>query len=77
MKSDPCIFTNQWGVDSKTHLNLMVMVYVDDLVVPREAQALQTFIQEIQKIFNFKHVDYFTPDKPVEFLGREINDKWS
>ena len=30
MKSDPCTFT---GMDSKGHLNLMVMAYVDDLIV--------------------------------------------
>ena len=72
MKSDPCTFT---GVDSKGHLNLMVMAYVDDLIVSGEAQAVQTFIQEIQKTFSLKHVDYLTTDSPVEFLGRIIKVK--
>ena len=74
MKSDPCTFT---GVDSKGHLNLMVMAYVDDLIVSGEAQAVQTFIQEIQKTFNLKHVDYLTVNSPVEFLGRVIKVKRS
>ena len=74
MKSDPCTFT---GMDSKGHLNLMVMAYVDDLIVSGEAQAVQTFIQEIQKTFSLKHVDYLTPDNPVEFLGRIIKVKKS
>ena len=74
MKSDPCTFT---GVDSKGHLNLMVMAYVDDLIVSGEAQAVQTFIQEIQKTFSLKHVDYLTPDNHVEFLGRIIKVKKS
>ena len=60
------------GMDSKGHLNLMVMAYVDDLIVSGEAQAVQTFIQEIQKTFSLKHVDYLTPDNPVELLGRII-----
>ena len=72
MKSDPCTFT---GVDSKGHLNLMVMAYVDDLIVSGEAQAVQTFIQEIQKTFNLKHVDYLTVNSPVEFPGRVIKVK--
>ena len=74
MKSDPCTFT---GMDSQGHLNLMVMAYVDDLIVSGEAQAVQTFIQEIQKTFSLKHVDYLTPDNPVEFLGRIIKVKKS
>ena len=74
MKSDPCTST---GMDSKGHLNLMVMAYVDDLIVSGEAQAVQTFIQEIQKTFSLKHVDYLTPDNPVEFLGRIIKVKKS
>ena len=74
MKSDPCTFT---GKDSTGHLNLMVMAYVDDLVVAGEAQAVQEFIQEIQKTFSLKHVDYLTPDNPVEFLGRIIKVKKS
>ena len=69
---DPCTFT---GVDSKCHLNLMVMAYVDDLIVSGEAQAVQTFIQEIQKTFSLKHVDYL--DNHVEFLGRIIKVKKS
>ena len=72
MKSDPCTFT---GVDSQGYLNLMVMAYVDDLIVSGEAQAVQTFIQEIQKTFSLKHVDYLTPNNPVEFLGRIIKVK--
>ena len=74
MKSDPCTFT---GVVSKGHLNLTVMAYVDDLIVSGEAQAIQTFIQEIQKTFSLKHVDYLTTDSPVEFLGRIIKVKKS
>ena len=73
-KSDPCTFT---GVDSKGHLNLMVMAYVDDLIVSGKAQAIQTFTQEIQKTFNLKHVDYLTVNSPVEFLGRVIKVKKS
>ena len=74
MKSDPCTFT---GKDSTGHLNLMVMAYVDDLVVAGEAQAVQEFIQEIQQTFSLKHVDYLTPDNPVEFLGRIVKVKKS
>ena len=72
VKSDPCTFT---GMDSTDHLNLMVRAYVDDLVVAGEAQAVQEFSQEIQKTFSLKHVDYLTPDNPVEFLGRIIKVK--
>ena len=50
---------------------------VDDLIVSGEAQAVQAFIQEIQKTFSLKHVDYLTPDNPVEFLGRIIKIKKS
>ena len=46
MKSDPCTFT---GMDSKGHLNLMVMAYVDDLIVSGEAQAVQTFIRRFRR----------------------------
>ena len=74
MKSDPYTST---GMNSKGHLNLMVMAYVDDLIVSGEAQAVQEFIQEIQKTFSLKHVDYLTPDNPVEFLGRIIKVKKS
>ena len=74
MMSDPCTFA---GMDSKGHLNLMVMAYIDDLVVAGEAQAAQEFIQEIQKTFSLKHVDYLTPDNPAEFLGRIIKVKKS
>ena len=74
MKLDPCTFT---GMDSKVHLNLMVMAYVDDLIVSGEAQAVHTFMWEIQKTFSLKHVDYLTPDNPVEFLGRIIKLKKS
>ena len=74
MKSDTCTFT---GVDSQGHLNLMVMAYVDDLIVSGEAQAVQTFTQGIHKTFSLKHVDYLTPNNPVEFLGRIVKVKQS
>ena len=41
MKSDPCTFS---GMDSKGHLNLIIMAYIDDLIVSGEAQAVQEFI---------------------------------
>ena len=47
-------------------------IMADDLVVAGEAQAIQEFIQEIQKTFSLRHVDYLTPDNAVEFLGRII-----
>ena len=74
MKSDLCTFT---GLDSSGHLGLIVMAYVDDLVIAGEAHAVQKFIQDIQETFSLKHVEYLTPDHPVEFLGRIIKVKES
>ena len=56
MRSDPCAFT---GCDSSANVNLIVMTYVDDLVVSRESASV---LQEIQKTFSLKHIDYLTPE---------------
>ena len=74
MKSDPGAFT---GVDASGHVNLVVMAYVDDLVVSGESSSVQRFFQEIQKTFSLKHIDYLTPDHPIEFLGRVIKKRRS
>ena len=74
MKSDPCTFT---GLDSSSHINLIVMAYVDDLVITGEDHAVQKFIQDTQETFSLKHVEHLTPDHPVEFLGRIIKVKKS
>ena len=74
------LYIHRFGIffwDSTGHLNLMVMAYADDLVVAGEAQAIQKFIQEIQETFSLKHVEYLTPDNPIEFLGRIIKVKKS
>ena len=67
MKSDPCTFT---CMDSTGHLNLMVMAYVDDLVVAGEAQAVQAFIQEIQKTFQSQACG--RPHSRQDHQGQEI-----
>ena len=74
VKSDPCTFT---GLDSSGHINLIVMAYVDDLVIAGEDHSVQKFIKDIQETFSLKHVEYLTPDHPVEFLGRVIKVKKS
>ena len=74
MKSDPCTFT---GLDSSDQLNLIVMAYVDDLVIAGEDHSVQKFVKDIQETFSLKHVEYLTPDHPIEFLGRIIKVKRS
>ena len=53
------------------------MAYVDDLVIAGEDHAVQKFIQDVQETFSLKHVEYLTPDHPVEFLGQIIKVKKS
>ena len=74
MKSAPCAFT---GFNVSGHVDLIVMAYVDDLVVSGESASVQRFFQEIQKTFSLKHIDYLTPDHPVEFLGRVVKKRRS
>ena len=71
---NPRAFT---GCDSSGHVNLVVMAYVDDLVVSGESSSVQRSSQEIRKTFSLKHIDYLTPDHPVEFLGRIIKKRRS
>ena len=37
----------------------------------------QRFFQKIQKTFSLEHIDYLTPDHPVEFLDRVIKKRRS
>ena len=74
MRSDPCAFT---GFDSSGRVNLIVMAYVDDLVASGGSSSVQRFFQETQRTFSLKHIDYLTPDHPVEFLGRVIKKRRS
>ena len=74
MKPDPCLFT---GFGDSSHVNLIVMAYVDDLVVSGESSAVQRFFQETQKNFSLKHIDYLTPDHAVDFLGRIVKKRRS
>ena len=69
MKSDSCAFLkkNQDG-----HVQLVVMAYVDDLVISGSAQMVKDFIISIQEEFTLKHVNFLTPENPIEFLGRSI-----
>ena len=53
------------------------MAHVDDLVIAGEDHSVQKFVKDIQETFSLKHVDYLTPDHPVEFLGRIIKVKRS
>ena len=38
---------------------------------------MQRFLQEIQKVFSLKHIDYLTTDHSIEFLDRIIKARTS
>ena len=69
MKSDSCAFLKK---DQDGHVQLVVMAYVDDLVISGSAQMVKDFIVSIQEEFTLKHVNFLTPENPIEFLGRSI-----
>ena len=68
-KSDSCTFLKK---DQMGHVQLAVMVYVDDLVASGNAQMVKEFITMIQEEFTLKHVNFLASENPVEFLGRTI-----
>ena len=65
LKSEPNVYTSA--------TRDCYIIYVDDLLVLGDKTTVDSTFEAIQKQVLLKHIGYLEPDKPQQFLGRNID----
>ena len=65
-KNEPCVYYH-------ATLDLVVIVYVDDLLIDGDETSIKWFYAKLSDTYKCGELDWLTPKTPIDYLGLEIS----